>query len=90
MPKHIREIINNPFWYIGGKTGERLFSHRHVGNMPKYQIMLMVGDAAVLDILPDDFKAEKVTKIFDSVQEGDALKQAMEYAEKYEAKHSQS
>jgi hypothetical protein len=51
MARHVKVIVNNPFWYQGGRTGGRLCSHRKVGNMPKYQIMSSIDGGAVLDIL---------------------------------------
>ena len=90
MPKHVKIIINNAFWYLGGRNGGRLCSHRKVGNMPKYQIMSTFDGAAILDILPDDHQAERENNFFDPAGEGEAIVQAMRYAEKYEADHYQS
>jgi hypothetical protein len=90
MARHVKIIINNPFWYQGGRTGGRLCSYRRVGNMPKYQIMSSIDGGAVLDILPDDIKAETQNIFFDPAGGGESIAQAMRYAEKYEAEHHQS
>jgi len=58
--------------------------------MPKYQIIPGIDGGAILDIFPDDHKAETQNIIFDPAGEGEALAQAMQYAEKYEAQHYQS
>jgi hypothetical protein len=90
MARQVKKVINNPFWYLGGRTGGRLCSHRKVGNMPKYQIMSDRFGGAVLDILPDDHKADTEHIFFDPTKDKDAMTQAREFAERYEAEHSQS
>lgn len=58
--------------------------------MPKYQIMSDRFGGVVLDILPEDHKADTQNIFFDPVEGDDTIAQAMRYAEKYEADHSQS
>jgi hypothetical protein len=90
IAKHVKIIINDAFWYLGGRTGGRLCSYRKVGNMPKYQIMSDRFGGAVLDIFPDDHKADTENVFFGPTEDKDAITQAMEHAEKYEAEHYQS
>jgi hypothetical protein len=90
MARHVKVIVNNPFWYQGGRTGGRLCSHRKVGNMPKYQIMSSIDGGAVLDILSDDIKAETQNILFDPAGDGEAIVQAMRYAERYDAENYKS
>lgn len=52
--------------------------------------MLDVFGGAVLDIFPDDHKADTEHKFFDPTDETDVLKQAMQFAEKYDREHYQS
>ena len=52
--------------------------------------MRALGGGVVLDILSEDFKEDKEIHAFDPVDNGDAIAEAMEFAERYEAVYSMS
>ena len=85
-------IINPAFWHLGRKYGGqlRLCSHRRVGNMPKYEVVRVIGGGVVLDILSEDFKEEKETHAFEPMDKDNAITEAMHFAERYEAAYSKS
>jgi hypothetical protein len=85
-------VINNAFWYLGRKYGGqlRLCSHRKVGRLPKYEIVRAIGGGAVLDILSEDFKEDKEIHTFEPIGKGDAIAEAMHFAERYETTCSRS
>jgi hypothetical protein len=85
-------IINNAFWYLGRKYGGqlRLCSHRKVAHLPKYEIVRAIGGGAVLDILSEDFKEDKEIHAFEPIGKGDAIAEAMYFAERYETVCSNS
>jgi hypothetical protein len=58
--------------------------------MPKYIIVPATGGGAVLDIWSEDSNEEKQTITFEPVDGGNAITKAMQFAERYDAAHSQS
>lgn len=84
MAKHLQIVVNDAFWYEGDRNGGRLCSYRQAGNTPKYQITLIRDGGVVLDIFPDDHPKHK---FFDPTEEADPIRQAMRYAEGYDAEH---
>ena len=58
--------------------------------MPRYEIVRSIGGGAVLDILSEDFKEDKETHIFEPVDKGAAIAEAMQFAERYETTCSKS
>jgi len=90
MAEHVKVIINNPFWYLCDMAPGCLCSYRSFGDMPKYVIVPSIGGGVVLDIWSEDSNEEKQTITFKPVAEGNAIKEAMAFAERYEAAHSKS
>ena len=88
----VKIIINSAFWCLGRKDGGliRLYSHRKVGKIPKYEIVRVIGGGAVLDILSEDFKEDKEIHAFEPMDKGDPIAEAMRFAERYEAAYSKS
>lgn len=82
-------IISNPFWYLCDMAPGCLCSHRRVGTLPKYKILPSNG-RAVLDILSEDLNEEKQILSFEPLDNSDAITEAMHFAERYEAVHSES
>ena len=90
MDKPVKVITKNPFWYLCGMAPGCLCSHRSIGNMPKYVIVPSVGGGAVLDIWSEDLEEDKQTLTFEPVESGDAIAEAMAFAERYETVYSKS
>ena len=84
MAKHLQIVVNDAFWYQGDRNGGRLCSYRKAGNTPKYQITLIRDGGVILDIFPDDHPKHK---FFGPTEEADPIRQAMRYAEGYDAEH---
>jgi hypothetical protein len=86
----VKVIINNPFWYLCDMAPGCLCSYTGSGNMPKYVIVPSIGGRAVLDIWSEDPNEEKQNITFEPVDGGDAMAEAMRFAERYDAAHSKS
>jgi hypothetical protein len=86
----VKIIVNNPFWYLCDMAPGCLCSYIASANMPKYVIVPSVGGRAVLDIWSEDPNEEKQTITFESVDGGNAITEAMRFAERYDAEHSKS
>jgi hypothetical protein len=83
-------IINNPFWHLCDMAPDCLCSYTTSGNMPKYVIVPSIGGRAVLDIWSEDPNETKQTITFEPVDGGNAITEAMRFAERYDAEHSKS
>jgi hypothetical protein len=84
-------VINSAFWILGRKDGLlRLCSHRKVGHLPKYKIVPAIDGRAVFDILSEELNEEEQILAFAPVDKGDAISEAMGFAERYEPVHSKS
>ncbi|MBV9875215.1 MAG: hypothetical protein JO025_10845 [Verrucomicrobia bacterium] len=84
-------IINSAFWDLGRKDGLlRLCSHRKIGRLPKYEIVRTLGGGVVLDILSEDIREDKKILTFQPIGKGDAISDAMGFAERHETVHSKS
>jgi hypothetical protein len=57
---------------------------------PKYEIVRALGGGALLDILSEDFKEDRETQAFEPMDKGDAISEAMQFAERYETACSKS
>ena len=58
--------------------------------MPKYEIVCAIGGRALLDIWPEDFKEDRKSVGFQPIGKGDAITEAMHFAERYEAAYFKS
>ena len=58
--------------------------------MWKYQIVPSIDGGAVLDILSEDFKEDNETHAFEPIEKGNAITEAMRFAERYETAYSKS
>ena len=97
MAEPVKVIINNPFWYLCDRAPGCLCSYRTSGNMPKYIIIPSTGGGAALQILSDDEEEKRIVEkkivTFQPIGKGgkgDAIAEAMAFAERYETAHSLS
>jgi len=90
MDKRAKVIIKDPFRYLCNMAPECVCSYRSIDNVPKYVIVAAINGGAVLDIWSDDPKEEKQTLSFQPTGKGDAVTEAMGFAEHYQAVNSLS
>jgi hypothetical protein len=88
MAEPVKVIINNPFWYLCDRAPGCLCSYRRSGNIPKYIIVPSTGGGAALQILSDDLEDdEKKIVTFQPIGKGNAIGEAMAFAERHETVH---
>ena len=90
MDKRVKVLINNAFWYLCDTTAGCVCSYRKVGNKPKYRIVPAINAGAVLDIRSEDLDEERQILAFEPIDGSNAVKEATQFAERYEAVHSKS